>query len=99
MDKIIHEFDSGSHDTLVPVLKEYSSVLKQDADNFFFLDEGFIPKKHKQPLFIAKNGLGLVTKPKFISEEKVVGNKISVFEITDAKQAKEIKDKNEFKAS
>ena len=49
----------------------------------------------KQPLFIVKNGLGLVTKPKFISEEKVVGNKISVFEITDAKQAKEIKDKNE----
>ena len=99
LDKIIHEFDSGSHDTLVPVLKEYSSVLKQDKDNFLFLDEGFIPKKHKQPLFIAKNGLGLITKPKFISEEKVVGNKISVFEIEDAKQAEEIKDKNEFKTS
>ena len=41
----------------------------------------------------------MITKPKFISEEKVVGNKISVFEIEDAKQAEEIKDKNEFKTS
>ena len=99
LDKIIHEFDSGSHDTLVPVLKEYSSVLKQDKDNFLFLDEGFIPKNINNHCLLQRMVYTFITKPKFISEEKVVGNKISVFEIEDAKQAEEIKDTNEFKTS
>ena len=92
LDNIINEFDSNNHDTLVPVLKEFSSILKEKDDSYLFLDEGFIPKKHKKPLFVAKNGLGLVTKPKFISEEKIVGTKVGIFEITNINQAEEIKD-------
>ena len=97
LDNILSEFDSGSYDTLVPVIKEYSSILKENEGNYKFLDDGFMPKKHKQPLFLAKHGLGLVTKSEFISEEKVVGTKVSIFELAETKQAEEIKDKENFK--
>ena len=33
----------------------------------------------------------------FISEEKVVGIKVSIFELAETKQAEEIKDKENFK--
>ena len=97
LDNILSEFDSGSYDTLIPVIKEYSSILKENDGNYKFLDDGFMPKKHKQPLFLAKHGLGLVTKSEFISEEKVVGIKVSIFELAETKQAEEIKDKENFK--
>ena len=93
LDQMIREFDKQKVDSLIPAIKETNSILQQNDDSEFeFLDEGFIPKHIKKPLFKAKNGFGLVTRPQFVSEDKVVGSNFQVYEIENFLEAQEISD-------
>lgn len=95
LDQLIEKMVNTGVDTLIPVYSEYKSCFRKENDEIREIDEGFLPREIKEPLYVSLAGLGLVTLPKFIREGRQLGDKIGIFEITDKYSKIEVRDKQD----
>lgn len=95
LDKIIEKMINTGIDTLMPVYAEYKSCFRKENEKIKEIDEGFMPREVKEPVYISLAGLGLVTLPKFVREGKQLGDKIGIFEITDKYSRIEVRDQQD----
>lgn len=96
IDDMIKEMLRTGVDTLMPTFSEYRSCFKKDEDGRISeIDDGFLPREVKSPIFISLAGLGLVTLPKFIREGRQLGDRVGLFEVKDKHGRMEVRDKDD----
>jgi len=91
-DMISNLFQAG-HDSVVAAHRESNFIWQENPDGSFKrIDSGDIPRKFKEKSLIGLHGLGCVTHPEFVRDEKMLGTKIGLFEINYSLAAFEVRD-------
>lgn len=84
LKKAISFFYDGMFDTVFWAEKEYSNVWQKYDDVYLQLRADYTKKEKKEPIYISRYGLGLVTLPKFIRDSSLVGKKIAILPLNEA---------------
>jgi len=80
-------------DSMVPVKSEFRSIWRKLDSETKEIGEGFMPRQFKQsPAYISLLGLGCVTHPIFIREERILGDRVGFQEVEDAFSTIEVRD-------
>mgnify|MGYP001569933134 CR=1 FL=1 len=95
LDELVEEMLNTGVDTIIPVYTEYKSCFRKENEKIKEIDEGFLPREVKEPLYVSQAGLGLVTLTKFIREGRQMGDKIGIFEINDKYSRIEVRDQQD----
>lgn len=93
LDNMIQQLIDKGLDSVIPVRKEYKSCWINKNNEIQRIDEGFIPRTLKEPLYVGLAGLGCVTHPVFIREGRRLGDKVGFVEVTDPYSSIEVRDK------
>ncbi len=97
LDKMIEEMIKTGVDTIIPVYREYKSYFREESGGIREIDEGFMPRELKDPLYIGLAGVGLVTLPRFLMEGRQMGDKIGIYEIDEKYCRIEVRDEDDVK--
>ena len=98
IDHLIEATFFGDYDTVIPIKPEYKNCwIKQNGNLKQIDNQGFIPTKFKEPVFLSYLGLGYVTHPKLVFENKKLGSNVGFIEIKNPFSCIELKDKNSLK--
>lgn len=92
VDRLIRRLADEGSDSVLPVHQEFRSCWKADDDGVVRLDQGFVPRKYKKPIYIGLRGLGFITHPHCIREGAALGAKVALEEIADPRCAFEVRD-------
>ena len=87
IDKLIFE----GLDTVLPARLESNAIWIEEEGGIRRIDEGFVPRQYKKPVYLSYKGLCCVTRPEFIRNEEVVGPRIGVFPIDNPYSCLEIR--------
>ena len=78
---ILHLLEDG-YDSVIAARRESGWLWHENHDGLFErVDSGDIPRKFKEKSLVGLHGLGCVTYPEFIRNEKILGEKIGLYEI------------------
>jgi rhamnosyltransferase len=87
IDEIIEYTLSGGYDSVVAATLENGSIWKEEGsdDNIVYerLDSGDAPRKYKESFYIGIKGLCCVTHPIFLRNERILGDKVGLFRISE----------------
>jgi len=81
IDRMIESLVFDNYDTVFAARPEYKLCLSKHNDVFVRLDKGVMPNKFKDPIYVSLLGLGCVTHPNLIYEEKKIGDKVGIIEV------------------
>jgi rhamnosyltransferase len=84
LNKAIHFFYDGMFDTVFWAEKEYSNVWQKEGEVYLQLRADYTKKEKKEPIYISRYGLGLVTLPKFVRNSALVGKKIAILPLNES---------------
>jgi len=79
-------------DSVIAAILESGSLWKEDSDNFSRIDSGDVPRKYKERTLIGLRGLCCVTHPVFLRNERILGNKVGLYEIHNQLCRVEVRD-------
>jgi CMP-N-acetylneuraminic acid synthetase/GT2 family glycosyltransferase len=80
-DIIDHTLDEG-FDSVLAAKRESGSLWQEDGEGSFDrLDSGDAPRLYKEKSYVGLKGLCCVTHPEFIRQERMLGNKVGLYEI------------------
>ncbi|MBN3040085.1 MAG: glycosyltransferase [Candidatus Omnitrophica bacterium] len=91
IDKMIESLVCGDYDTVFAAWPEFKSCWMRQRGKMIEIDKGFMPTKFKDPVYISHLGIGCVTHPSLIYEEKKIGDKVGIIEIDNSYSCIEIK--------
>lgn len=94
LDAMIEQLVDKGVDSIIPVLPEYKSCWISKDSDIRRIDDGFMPRSLKDPIYVGLVGLGCVTHPVFIREGKRLGDKIGFVEIANPYSPIEVRDRN-----
>lgn len=95
LDNMIQQLIDKGLDTVIPMRKEYKSCWINKNNEIKRIDEGFIPRTLKEPLYVGLVGLGCVTHPVFIREGRRLGDKVGFVEVSDSYSSIEVRNKSD----
>ena len=90
LDNMIQQLIDNGLDSVIPVRKEFRSCWANKNNEIKRIDEGFMPRSLKEPIYIGLVGLACVTHPVFIREGRRLGDKVGVVEVNDSFSSIEI---------
>lgn len=93
IDTLIELLFHNGFDSALPGQPIYNSCWHKENGGFHRIDEGFIPRKTKKPVYIGHPALCCVNYPEFIRDGRLLGDNVGIFEITDRFLTMEIADK------
>lgn len=96
IDSLVTQLVLKGMDSVVPAKQEFNSCWIEKDGEMKRIDEGFIPRKFKSPIYVGLKGLGCVTYPVFIREGKIFGTKVGIVEATDPHSSLEVRNKKGF---
>ncbi|MFA5088095.1 MAG: glycosyltransferase family 2 protein [Candidatus Omnitrophota bacterium] len=96
IDELITQLVSQGLDTVFPARKEFDSCWIKKDKKITRIDEGFIPRKFKDPVYIGCKGLGCATFPLFLREGKIFGEKVGFYDIPDSRYFLEVREEHDF---
>jgi len=96
IDDLIFELITQGLDTVVPSKEEFNSCWIEDNGVYKRIDEGFIPRAFKKPVFTGYKGLGCATYAVFIREGKLFGNKVGIYKISNPNSFIEVREEKDF---
>ena len=96
LDDLIFQLVAKGLDTVIPAKEEFNSSWIEEEGNFKRIDEGFIPRKFKKPIYTGFKGLGCATYPLFIREGKLFGNRVGMYKINNAYSFVEVREREDF---
>jgi len=91
IDKLFHE----GLDTILPARFESNAVWKEEDGEVKRVDEGFVPRQYKSPIYLSYKGLCCVTRPALIRNEEIFGENIGMYKITNPYSCLEIRNEGE----
>lgn len=98
LDTLIVELSTEGVDTILPSKEEFSSCwIDDEYGGYKRVDEGFIPRQFKHPVYVGLKGLGCVTYPFFIRDGNMIGQKVGLVHIKNPHSFLEVRDKGEMK--
>ena len=81
-DDMINNLLYAGYDSLIAARRESSFIWRENiTGGFDRIDSGDVPREFKERSLIGLHGLGCVTHPEFIRQEKMLGDKVGLFEI------------------
>jgi len=83
VDELISELIIQGLDTIIPAKKEYNSFWMENDSVYKRIDEGYIPRNLKKPVYKGIKGLGCVTHVSNVRYGQLFGNKVGIYEIDD----------------
>ncbi|MFC1595709.1 glycosyltransferase family 2 protein [Candidatus Margulisiibacteriota bacterium] len=92
IDNLIMQAVSGGLDSVIPTKQEFNSCWTEENGSIKRMDEGFIPRKFKQPIYIGYKGLGCVTQPWFVREGKMFGPNMGIINVSNPHELIEVRD-------
>ncbi|MBT3586374.1 MAG: glycosyltransferase family 2 protein [Halobacteriovoraceae bacterium] len=94
LEELIQKYATEGLDSVLGVRKEFSSCWKESDEGLQRIDEGFIPREFKEPLFMGVVGIGCVTHPLFLREGRLLGDKVGLIELEDPRCSLEVRDES-----
>ncbi|MBN1849817.1 MAG: glycosyltransferase family 2 protein [Deltaproteobacteria bacterium] len=82
-DRMIKRLVNSDRDCVIAAKPIYKSIWRGDEDNLIRVDNGFIPSKYKEPLFMALYGLGCIMEPNIILRGEKIGQNVGLITIDD----------------
>ena len=95
IDQMIREMLYTGVDCLIPAFPQYHLHYKREENGFVSVDQGFMPKKIKEPVYESILGMGLLTKASLIEDEKIISDNVGIFPVKDKRSTFEINDSND----
>ena len=93
IDNIITHTLNEGFDTVIAARSESGSIWQESSESDFTrLDSGDVPRKFKEKLFIGLRGLCCVTHTEFVRQERIIGNKVGLFEVQSPLSSFEVRD-------
>ncbi|MBU0574071.1 MAG: glycosyltransferase family 2 protein [Candidatus Margulisiibacteriota bacterium] len=93
IDELIARQAGEGFDSVIAARAEFGSCWIRDGDQIKRVDQGFIPRQFKDPVYVGIKGLGCVTYPQFLRQGRLLGEKVGVLEIHNPYSAIEVRDK------
>lgn len=94
IDSIILKLVSNNFDSVILTKSENNWIWIEKNSEYQRIDDGDIPRAFQNKKLIGLHGLGLITRPEFIRNGKILGNKIGLFESSHPLANLEIRSKN-----
>lgn len=82
-DRMIKRLVSSDRDCIVAAKPIYKSIWQGNEDSLIRVDNGFMPSKYKEPVFMALYGLGCVMEPNIIIRGEKIGQNVGLITIDD----------------
>jgi len=92
IDELICRLIERGLDSVLPVHREYKSCWVKEGDGVRRVDQGFLPRQYKEPIYIGLKGLGFITHPGFIREGNSLGQRVGIMEVADPISTIEVRD-------
>ena len=94
IDKMIEYLLQEGFDSVIASRKEFGFLWQEDGNgNYVRLDSGDVPREFKEKSYVGLHGLGIVTHPVFIRQERMLGNKVGLYTIDSPLAGFEVRDK------
>ena len=93
LDVLVEHLLTEGVDTAIAGFEEFRPcwTKAKESPNFSRLDDFSIPMKDREPLQVGLPGLGCATFPEIIRQNKLIGDKVGVYEISDRLSSLEIR--------
>jgi glycosyltransferase involved in cell wall biosynthesis len=92
IDKLIEQMIYQGLDTITPGKKDYGAFWIEDRKSLKRVDSGDIPRTLKKPIHVGLKGLGCITYPHILREEKIFGENVGILEIDNPYSVLEVRD-------
>ncbi len=96
IDNMIDQLVYKGLDTILPARIESNAIWLEEEGEMKRIDEGFVPRQYKRPVYLTYKGLCCVTRPEFIRSEEVFGENIGVYKIENPYSCLEIRNERDF---
>ncbi|MEK7790909.1 MAG: hypothetical protein AAB309_04720, partial [Deltaproteobacteria bacterium] len=84
-------------DSVVAARLENKAIWKKMNGEIKQLEEGLTPRKFKEPLYLELRGLGAVTRPEFLREGHIFGDRVGMYEVNNPHSLLEIRTESDFR--
>jgi CMP-N-acetylneuraminic acid synthetase len=95
IDNIIEHTLANDYDSVVATIRESGSIWKEESNNhevtYKRIDSGDGPRKFKENIFIGLKGLCSATRPMFLRNGKILGDKVGLYKISESICALEVR--------
>jgi len=92
IDHLIGHLVQNGYDSVIPAFVEYRSVWQKEDGVLHRIDEGFLSRTFKEPVYVGIRGLGFATRPMLVREGNPVGVEVGLIEVSDPMAAVEVRD-------
>jgi len=92
IDRAISYYAEGGFDSVVPARLEYSSCYLLKDGSYDLINDGFLPRKYKDPIYITQKGICCVTEASLLREGSLLGENVGMFEVKDPREFIEVRD-------
>ena len=94
IDKMINHLLKEGYDSVIAARPESSFLWQENEQgNFVRLDSGDVPRKFKEKSYVGLHGLGVVTHPEFIRQERMLGDKVGLYPVHSPLAGFEVRDR------
>jgi glycosyltransferase involved in cell wall biosynthesis len=83
IDQLIYELVVKGLDTVIPAKKDYNSCWMEKDGSYKRIDEGYIPRQLKKPVYTGIKGLGCVTHANVVRQGQLFGENVGIYEVTN----------------
>lgn len=92
IDEIVYRLVHEGLDTVISVKQEFAASWVKKEKDYEKIDQGFTPRKYKDPLLVSVKGLAVATRPSFLRQGQILGNKVGMYQITNLYSLVEVRD-------
>lgn len=97
IDQLIEEAVRHGLDSVVAAKPENKAIWKKMDGEIKQIEEGLTPRKFKELIYLELRGLGIVTRPEFLRQGNILGEKVGIYEVHHAYSPIEIRTEDDFR--
>jgi len=84
IDNMVEKMVGEGLDTILPVRLESNAIWVEEEGDFKRIDDGFMPRQYKRPVYVSYKGLCCITRPSCVRAEEIVGPRLGFYKVDDA---------------
>ena len=97
IDRIIDEVLRNGFDSMIAARIENKSIWKHRDGKIYKWEEGLIPRKYKEPIYIGLRGICCITHPENLSMGSIYGHNVGIYNVQNAYSSIEVRSKDDIK--
>ena len=75
---LVDKIEGGDLDTVFPSTEVFSNIWKKKNDDEYIMVGDWLPHQKRDPMYVAVNGLGTITRTCFIEQGKLIGKNVGL---------------------